>query len=620
MRQIVVIVLGAAVTIGGGVDRVLRKLVDRVPDHEVKLQSVYHTGLDSTVLGKTANSFAVGPRASSVNPADFSSPSRLPVATRPRPRRVGIARAADEMTAGFDVLKWIRESGGGASVRPGIDSTGVRGLIVDRPVKTGSVLLEVPLSLAICVGTKSRKPLTGATAEWTWKLPSNVQLALAVLERRGTAEETGEFDPFLASWPKVAPPLPVACNGEELALATNQELSSKVSQASSWVDEQYKAAYKAFVDEYGEGLYFPPVDQFRDALAMVWSRNLKGDENYGVESCLVPGIDLANHESMPSAMQAFTKGYVNDQGKRSGPLIRLYSSRPLEPGDAVTITYGFHGNTDFALYYGFVPTENPFDNIRISLADIVSATPTDLLGPEPQGGYTAGVMKALAESPEELQAVSDTGKWSKDAQVIQQELLQRKFELRAAAPSLPLLNALVKLLPGGHAAAARTLEIAVAAVEKGLWNYPATSLDELDAQAQSALFADERELDSASNGKTSLTEQAQVLLRLRLERRRLLLSLRRAMSKAAKRCSEDSRAGSQELEVLAKKFDEYNEDAKLSVVYPSLLLDAVNSYEEREWDWDENQWVIAKKDVIDKLLDSQEKNLGKNFDSTFSRR
>ena len=38
-------------------------------------------------------------------------------------------KAADEIETGFDVLKWIRESGGGASVRPGIDSTGVRGLI-----------------------------------------------------------------------------------------------------------------------------------------------------------------------------------------------------------------------------------------------------------------------------------------------------------------------------------------------------------------------------------------------------------------------------------------------------------------------------------------------------------
>ena len=82
------------------------------------------------------------------------------------------------------LLRLITDKGGGASVKVGDDSNGVRGLVTERACATGDVLLEVPLSLCISDGAEDNGDLAGAAPKWTWSLPWNVQLALAAHERK----------------------------------------------------------------------------------------------------------------------------------------------------------------------------------------------------------------------------------------------------------------------------------------------------------------------------------------------------------------------------------------------------------------------------------------------------
>ena len=97
-------------------------------------------------------------------------------------------------------------------------------------------------------------------------------------------------------------------------------------------------------------------------MEFVWSRCLRlSTTSHGVRRLLVPLLDLANHEPVPSAMYAY------GEGEACGPSIRLHAARSLAAGDAVTITYGEHDSTHFAMYYGFVPYPNSHDAVQVTL-------------------------------------------------------------------------------------------------------------------------------------------------------------------------------------------------------------------------------------------------------------
>jgi len=207
------------------------------------------------------------------------------------------------------LVTWVCNHGGGSLVRA-VDDHGLRGLVANVDARVGDVLLEVPLALTISDvdGSDETTPrLPGAAPCWTSQLPWNVQLALAVLERRRVDPE----DPFIASWPVTPPALPIRCDADELALASDPSVAQKAGEAFFWLDEQYwlarEAAEAAEAADEDDKLMatFPSANEFRDALELVWSRCLRlTTREHGVRRLLVPLLDIANHESIPSAMYA----------------------------------------------------------------------------------------------------------------------------------------------------------------------------------------------------------------------------------------------------------------------------------------------------------------------------
>lgn len=509
-------------------------------------------------------------------------------------------------TGSGELFSWIRSKGGGSSVQVGFAADGLRGLVVDRACAPGDVLLEIPLALAISDSSGDAPPLEGAAPEWAWGLPWNVQLAVAVLERQSALG--GAADPFLESWPAVSPPLPIACTAAEFDLASDPSLATKADEVVFWLDEQYWRAREAIAAKKGvepEEADFASASAFRDAMALVWSRCLRvTTAEHGVRHVLVPLLDLANHEACPSAMYAFASG-----ASSGGPAIRLHAARSLEKGDAVTITYGEHSSTHFALYYGFVPRANPSDSIGVTLEDVLSSQPAELLpselrgGEEPPEGWAAQV-RALVQA----HCAAATAAEEDD------DLCARQFGLYERAPSGALLRALRALLPGGDADAARAIAYTVAAIERALWGFNVTALDAHDEAAATAAAADERTLAIAEGsaeaegpsagtivpaegedpgeepvgGESPLSDRGRVLLRLRLSRRLLLANLRRTMVAAADLCDADPEAGAASLDALAEAAD------TAPPVYPALdalPVEELGSWEAREWAWDDLRWA-----------------------------
>ena len=274
----------------------------------------------------------------------------------------------------------------------------------------------------------------------------------------------------------------------------------------------------------------------------------------------------------------------------------MHAAQPLRAGEPVTITYGEHTNAHFALYYGFVPQPSPFDEIEVTISDVLAVTPAELRGQSPQAGWEAAV-EALAGH-----------------EVLNGKAPSEPFALRATAPDTALFRALELLLAGssvgdrhlvvgdrhlagssvgGEAAAARAIARVAAAIEEALWGGGASDRDAEEA----GIRADERLLESCSRDKlselardtlsergASLSERGALLVRLRLSRRRLLASLRVAMHEAAD-ALEDAADGAHEVAsaALAARLA-----AASPAVYPqldALPLDELQAWESRQCDW-----------------------------------
>ena len=265
----------------------------------------------------------------------------------------------------------------------------------------------------------------------------------------------------------------------------------------------------------------------------------------------------------------------------------MHAAQPLRAGEPVTITYGEHTNAHFALYYGFVPQPSPFDEIEVTISDVLAVTPAELRGQSPQAGWEAAV-EALAGH-----------------EVLNGKAPSEPFALRATAPDTALFRALEVLLAGssvgGEAAAARAIALVAAAIEEALWGGGASDRDAEEA----GIRADERLLESCSRDKLSklardtlsergaldselardtLSERGALLVRLRLSRRRLLASLRVAMHEAAD-ALEDAADGAREVAsaALAARLA-----AASPAVYPQLdvvPLDELQAWESRQCDW-----------------------------------
>ena len=325
--------------------------------------------------------------------------------------------------AASTVFSWLSSRGGGASVALGTGSDGLRGLIATCAAKPGDVLLEVPLACCLSdfgAGEAAVEPPSWANGmEWT------VQLACSVLAQRAVNS------PLLADWPE-APPVPLLCDADELSLACDEALASRVREQRLWALGQCAlalgAAETAADTEAATTLATP--QQFLEAVALVQSRALllKIPRPIGMRRLLVPGLDLSNHAEQPTALYTFSP--------TRGGVVRLHATKWLEPGDAVTIRYGDFDNAHFAQQYGFLPASN----IKLHAVHLPLRC---LLPPMADGkGSATGAEEAEGEAEEageEVQGERFSALGVDGA---------KRLELHSSAPGRELLTTLYAVLSG----------------------------------------------------------------------------------------------------------------------------------------------------------------------------
>ena len=307
------------------------------------------------------------------------------------------------------IFPWVASNGGGGTVAIGIDPlTNIRGLLAQEPADKGDVLLEVPLALCLS-DFGATTPVATEPPAFAKDLPWNVQLTCAVLAMPPASE-------MAVSWPE-APVLPIFAADQVEQLACDKELARSAVSEYSWCDEQHVACTAA-ADEHGA--VPPPIDAFRDAMALVWSRALRirGPRDTGLRRLLVPALDLANHAETPSAIYAFSP--------TNGGVVRLHAARRIEAGQAVTINYADDlSSSHFALYYGFVPHSNAADAVELPLTTILAGAPAPPRdGGDENAAWTESRLADAGVEPSQL------------------------FKLHAKAPSLVLLTTLRSLLAG----------------------------------------------------------------------------------------------------------------------------------------------------------------------------
>eukprot|EP00439_Symbiodinium_sp_Y106_P079947 s2899_g18.t1 len=424
---------------------------------------------------------------------------------------VGQRRPRTPCRAGDTLLSWIQEGGGDGTLKRDVDARGLRGLVVTKPARAGDILLEVPLGLTLADGCEG--PSEGAVAAgppWSKQLPWNVQLALGVLARR----QEPDWSLFLDSWPP-APILPKDMEDEDLEEAQDEDFEVKAGGTLFWLEERYEDALAAWEQaEAADPKVFWSEEEFRWAMAHVWSRccRLDLEELGGIRRLLIPLLDMGNHDSEPSA--------VFDLG-RNGRAVCLSATRDLQEGDPVTYSYGEHPNEHFALYYGFVPESNPYDHFKVSLTKVLQCL--TLAGFPGAGDWQAARME----------------------EVVLSGVAANSLELRARSPPLGLLQALFALLP--EASEATVLRAVAVACQC------------LEAEHPTTLKEDQEIIDSRSS---ELADGVLLLVKLRMERKKLFSSLSQTLQDLAKVFEESpEQAQAQLQELLASDAQSEADDA-----------------------------------------------------------
>eukprot|EP00667_Euglena_gracilis_P006316 EG_transcript_6372 len=238
-----------------------------------------------------------------------------------------------------------------------VDSTGVRGLVATRDILPNELVLSVPLTLL----TERAVPATPAE-EVAWAARMAVELLLDIRRHReGAGAAWGPWFPLL---PQSCPTPPLQFSAEELA-ACEDETTLREAAAIRQAAEESWAALRPRLEGFTREDYFW-------ALSILHSRCfLQGHEG---RHTIVPGIDMANHTlasscyiaySYPYSQGAHVEAEVSDAPPSGEPpaLEMRAEEAGLEKGQEVTISYGKWPNEVFYLFFGFVPRDNPHDDV-----------------------------------------------------------------------------------------------------------------------------------------------------------------------------------------------------------------------------------------------------------------
>lgn len=122
----------------------------------------------------------------------------------------------------------------------------------------------------------------------------------------------------------------------------------------------FEGLHKPLAEAYPEILSNISFDLYAWALSIVYSRSLELTRNNEHVRCIVPVLDMANHNPF-SAESPFDTFHYDD----ATDCVSLLSAGPLAKGDECFAIYGIYPNAKLIYNYGFVILNNPHRAIDV---------------------------------------------------------------------------------------------------------------------------------------------------------------------------------------------------------------------------------------------------------------
>ena len=148
------------------------------------------------------------------------------------------------------------------------------------------------------------------------------------------------------------------------------------------IQSDFESLYVPLISQYPNILGKVTVELYAWALSIVYSRSIEITRNNQTERCIVPLLDMANHNPLIATHPSETFRYDD-----SSDSIQLLNSIPLLPNDECCAVYGIYPNSKLISTYGFVIMDNPIQAIdlwtKISPSSVNYAAKQSILDSNP---------------------------------------------------------------------------------------------------------------------------------------------------------------------------------------------------------------------------------------------
>lgn len=276
----------------------------------------------------------------------------------------GPAQTNGTATNGLEALvHWLTERGG--FVHPSVRVARLEGqgwdlrLAEGKTIPKGAILISVPPSAQLSYA-RFQATIGGPVERQVPKELWDMRLALALL---AAAADTATWGPFVQMLPQSLPGLPIFWKGsmlsevEEVHPTLRKEVVGRAGVLKS-VAQGLKAEA---TDGDGECRRWERLSlrTLAWAYGIVTSRSVRLDKSGAGAGVLLPLIDLANHQFVPTA-----EIRRQDKGADVGSAC-LVTARALHGGERLTLSYGKYSNLRLRLDYGFEVEGNTYKDAKI---------------------------------------------------------------------------------------------------------------------------------------------------------------------------------------------------------------------------------------------------------------